>query len=270
MTTALAAPTVVLRSDANPTPRAEVSVAPVGDTATFTVLRSDPSGTVTVRGGYRQAAAGAVALVVDYELPFGVPVTYAVVAYSAAGAASPQSPWSAPVTLANPVCPWLADSIVPASALPVSPTDWSARDHARVSTVLWPVTADSAVVLANARPRPSSTIQLLTYTDGEAARLRTVLASATAIFRPPSTWGWPGGYVYLDAVTETRLSPRKPTDQRRFWDMTMIPVVAPPPVLVVTVVNWAMVVDLYNTWADLVNTKDTWLDVVRNPDPGSP
>jgi hypothetical protein len=270
MTTTLAAPTVVLRSDAAPAPRAEVTVTPVGDTATVSVLRSDPAGTLTVRGGYRQPSAGGATLVVDYEIPFGVPVRYAVIAYNAAGAASPQSPWSAPVTMPDPVCPWLADSLVPTSAIRISPTDWSTRNHTRESTVLWPVTTDSAVVLANTKPRPTSVMQLLTYTAGEAARLLTVLAATTVIFRPPSQWDWPGGYYYLDGVDETRLSPKVPTDERRLWDMTFVPVIAPPPVLIVTVVTWGVVLGYYNTWADLINAKHSWLDVVRNPDPGSP
>lgn len=270
MTTTLAAPVVVLRNDANPTPRAEITVTPAGDTATFSVLRSDPSGTSTVRGGYRQPAAGGPALVVDYELPFGVSVTYAAVAYSATGAASPQSPWSPPVTLPNPTCPWFADAVVPASAMQITPTDWTTRDHDRVSTVLWPVTADSAVVLANVLPRPSSAMEILTYTSSEAARLRTILGAATAILRPPSTWGWPGGYVYPDAITETRVYPTRPTDPRRRWSLTFIPVISPPPALVVSVSNWAAVKAFYNTWADLLATKNTWLDVIRNPDPGSP
>lgn len=271
MTTALAAPTVVAYNDPMPTPRVEVTVVTVSDTATYTLVRSDPSGTVTVRGGYRHPAAGGPSIVVDYEAPFGVPVSYSVTAYDSTGAASVPSPWSnPPVTLPDPTCPWLADAVVPASAVTVSPTVWAARQHTRTSSVLWPVTADSAVVIANTKPRPTSDIQLLTYTNGEAARLRTVLAAATAIFRPPSTWDWPGGYVYLDAITETRLSPKKPTDQRRLWDMTMVPVLAPPPVLIVTVVNWAAVVGFYATWGALKATKATWLAVVRNPDPGSP
>lgn len=53
MTTALAAPTVVAYNDPMPTPRVEVTVVTVSDTATYTLVRSDPSGTVTVRGGYR-------------------------------------------------------------------------------------------------------------------------------------------------------------------------------------------------------------------------
>lgn len=270
MTTALAAPTVVARNDAAPTPRVEITVTTVADTVTYTVYRSGPSGTVTVRGGYRLTAAGGPALVIDYEAPFGVAVRYAVIAYDAAGRPSPQSPWSAPVTLADPVCPWIADAVVPATAMPVSPTIWAQRDHTREATVLWPVTADAAVVVANVRPRPTSDMQVLTYTNNESAKLRTVLAAATAIFRPPSTWDWPGGYVYLDGVVEQRLTPKVPTDPRRLWDMTLVPVLSPPPVLIVSVVNWATVTGFYGTWADLLNNKASWLAVLRNPDPGAP
>lgn len=270
MTAALVAPTVVTRIDAAPTPRAEVTIHPVADTFTYTITRTDTSGTTVVRGAYRARAAGSVALIVDYELPFGQPVTYAVTAYDMNGVASAVSPSSAPVTLPDPSCPWLADALAPTSAMQVTPTEWVTRDHERVASILWPVTADAAAVVANVRPRPTSDMQVLTSTDAEAAALRVILAATTAILRPPSTWQWPGGYVYLDAVTETRTAPKRPTDPHRLWDMTLVPVLAPPPVLVVPVVTWARVESLYATWAALVAAKATWLDVVRNPDPGSP
>jgi hypothetical protein len=51
-------------------------------TATF--YRSDGSRTWTVRGGVRRSVAGGVALV-DWEAPFGVPVTYRAEQFDAAG-----------------------------------------------------------------------------------------------------------------------------------------------------------------------------------------
>lgn len=245
-------------------------MATAADTVSVMVERTDHTGTVVVRGAYRIKVAGPTAVAVDYELPFGEPVTYAVTAYDAAGNPSARSPVSAPATLPDPECPWIADAIAPSTAMQVSPTEWATREHTRAAAVLWPITADAAVVVANIRPLPTSDIQVLTWTDADAARLRAILAASAVIFRPPSSWGWTVGYVYIDAVTESRVYPKTPTLPHRLWDATMVPILAPPPILIVPVVTWAAVNSLYATWAAVKAAKATWQDLLRNPNPGSP
>jgi hypothetical protein len=269
MTTQLAPPTVQAINTPDPCPRVEITVTPAADTVTVTVYRTDPTGTYEVRGGFRHPVAGPE-IVVDYEAPFGRPLTYTVTAYDAAGTPGPRSLPSAIVLLPDPLCPWLADVLIPSTALAVAPVDWADQDHSRKNTQLWPSTADAAVVVSNVRPRATSPITIFTYTDGEAGRLLQVLSAAAVILRPPASWTWPGGTYYADAVTETRYAPKRPADQRRIWGFTLVPVLAPPATLSQSPITWARVVALYSTWADLIAAKPTWFEVLRNPDPGSP
>jgi hypothetical protein len=267
VTAALPGPVAAAANDHTPCPRVQVTITPAGGVSTATLWRTDPAGTTVVRGGYRVTLTGP-ALVTDYEAPFGVTLTYTAVGYDAAGTAGPASPPSAPVTLADPVCPWLAAALVPATARQVTPFAWSTRKHTRENTVLWPVTGDAAIVLANTRPRPSSDLGLVTDTDAQAADLLAMLEAPTLVWRPPSTWGWSGGHVYAADVTEDRHKPKTAADPRRLWTFTLIPVRTPDPTLVENPTTWAQVYSFYPTWAALPAAKATWLDVQRNPDPG--
>lgn len=267
MTAVLPAPAVLPLSDAAPCPRVQITITPAVDTATVTVWRTDPVGTSVVRGGYRVPLTGP-AVVTDYEAPFGVTLTYTAVGYDDAGIPGPASPPSAPVTLPDPTCPWLAAALAPATSRQVTPHIWETRAHTREATVLWPATGDAAIVLANTRPRPSSELGLFTTTDAEAADLLAMLEAPTLTWRPPAAWGWSGGHMYAADVVETRYVPKKAADPRRLWTFTLIPVRTPDPTLVENPTTWAQLFSYYPTWAAVLAAKATWLDVQRNPDPG--
>lgn len=267
MTTAPAAPVAVARTTANPCPRVEVTITPAGDNATITLWRTDPTGSSIVRGGDRVPVSGPV-LVVDYEAPFGVAVTYAAIGYSAAGEASPSSPSSAPVTLAVTGCPWVQDPTDPGTAMVWQLAEWPQRTHGRDDETLWPVTSDVAVVLTGPRRQPTSTMTVLTRAAAQAAALLLLTDLPVILVRTDAAWRWRGGYFATGEVVENPHVVGVPTDQDRFWQVPLTPVAPAPAGGVVAYNSWADVVDLYPTWAAVVATKPSWLELVRNPDPG--
>jgi hypothetical protein len=268
VTATLAAPAVTARTDPHPCPRVEVTVTVQPDTASVTVFRHDATGQATVRGSIRSPVTDPL-VITDFETPFGQAVTYTVTAYDAAGIPALPSPPSAPVTVPDPTCPWLADTIDPASARQVTPYDWQLQHHTRESAILWPASGTAAIVIANVRPRATSDLGVITYTPVEAADLVAMLEAPALIWRPPSSWGWPGGHVYADKVDEARYT-KKATDARRLFTFTLVPVNAPDATLFRPTSTWRQVAAFYPSWAAVVSAKATWADLVRNPDPGAP
>jgi hypothetical protein len=267
VTAALPAPVAAPVTTPDPCPRVQITITPAADTATATLWRNDPGGAVVVRGGYRVPLTGP-ALVTDVEAPFGIPLTYTATGYDSGDVAGPPSPPSNTVVLPDPQCPWLAAALAPATARMVTTYEWESRQHTREAAVLWPATGDAAIVLANTRPRPSSTVGVLTRTATEATDLLAMLEAPTLIWRPPASWGWAGGHYYASDVVEARYAPKQAADTRRLWTFTLIPVRTPDPTLTDPVTTWAQVMSFYPTWAAVTAAKATWLDVLRNPDPG--
>jgi hypothetical protein len=269
MTATMPAPAAVAADAGPPCPRVEVTLTAAVDTATATLTRHSAAGATPVRGGHRVSVSGA-AIINDYEAPLGVPVTYTAVAYNSAGQPAVPSPPSAPVTLADPECPWLHAALRPATALQVTPTSWATRAHTREASILWPATGTAAIAVVNVRPRPTTPLGLLTRTVAEADELLAVLNDPNLLFRPPSTWGWPGGISYAADVAEARYAPTRPVDERRLWTMTLVPVLDPPASLVEPVTTWGQVVSFYPTWSDVLAVKATWLRLIASADPGTP
>jgi hypothetical protein len=267
MTAALVAPVAVAYTDAAPCPRVGVTVTPKADTLSVTVWRTTTAGRVQVRGASRRVVSGPT-VVTDYEVPFGTPATYAVVAYDAAGTASPISPSSAPVTLLVTGCPWVHDPTDPASATRWQASVWDARTFDRDSAELWPITSDVAVALTGARRQPGSTLTVLTRSTDDAARLLALTDVPVIMIRTDYRWRWRGGYFTVGDVTD-RGRVTDMTVEDELWDLPLTPTGMPPPDLLSAVHDWAEVVRLYPTWAAVVAAKPSWAALVANPDPGA-
>lgn len=108
-------PVLTAYTDEDPCPRVEVLITHLPPTVdTVTVWRSWAGTRSVVRGGNRAEVSGAL-LLVDYEVPLGLPVTYWAVGYTAAGVPMQESP-SATVTVSAPDT-WIQDPLDPTSAM---------------------------------------------------------------------------------------------------------------------------------------------------------
>lgn len=267
MTTPPAAPTLVANEDADPCPRVEVTVEPGADNQTLTLYRQDAGGSSPVRGGWRIEVSGP-ALVVDYEVPFGQPVTYFAVGYDADGNASAPGPASQPVTVDSGGCPWVQDPTNPESAARWQVVDWEGMEYGRSATVLRPMLSPTAIAVIGVRQEPESEMVARTTTDSAAAALRALCAVPVLLIRPDPSWGWPARYWLVGDLTETRQAPHTGDDPRRLWTLPLTAVDAPSATLLTFPYVWADVVAYWDTWADLIAGKATWLDVMRDPAPG--
>jgi hypothetical protein len=269
MTTTPGAPTATGHTDALPCPRVDVVLTPPGGVATVTVNRNSTDGKVPVRAAVRRPVSGGPLIVTDFEAPFGVPLTYSVIAYDVGGVPSTESAVSNTVTLNVATgCPWAIDPSNPSMAMQWTALEWPSREYEREMSPLWPMIADQAIVITGRRRQPASTIEVLTRTAGEALTIRALADTPVIQLRTPTSWVWRGGYFAIGDLTETALY-FDPTSADMQWTTELIPTARPDPALFYPVYTWQDVKDFYTSWAALITAKATWLEVQRNPDPGA-
>lgn len=120
MTTTPPAPTLTTSTDADPCPRVEVVIATMpGDADTITIYRTWRGQRSIVRGAENAEVAGDH-LVIDYEVPLGVPVAYSSVTYDVAGIPSQESTSTTTTVTVDDV--WIQDALDPGTAIQVGLT----------------------------------------------------------------------------------------------------------------------------------------------------
>ena len=212
MTTTPIAPTVVAYTNANPVPRTQVTSTMPGDAVTFTLYRIAAGNRVVVRGAVRALAASNQ--VFDYEVPFGIPITYQVITYDAGGIPSQASPASTPVTVAA-TDGWLQDPLDPTSGISISLSGPTAPFFTNASWTELRYTMDSSLMvlsgdayplaLGNVRRAASDVpIEIAVDTPAQANDVRELLAEAfPLLLRVPADVGFLGGAVYFAAADVT-------------------------------------------------------------------
>lgn len=112
---------MIVTATATATPQPQVNLLvdamPAG-TAYVTIYRSFAGERGVVRDANRAATGGALSRpYADYDVPFGVPVTYSAYAFSTAGAQLALA--SSGVVQVNVSVPWISDPLAPGRAIPV-------------------------------------------------------------------------------------------------------------------------------------------------------
>ena len=195
-------PTVEL---GNTPPRVRLNItASAGETST-TVTRLDPDGdTVPVRtedGGPLPISAG-VGLLYDYEMPYGLSVTYS----------SLESPGtvSAQVTAAESQI-WLVHVGVPALSVPVelNADSFAEEEWGAEQGVYWPLGGEFPIVHTDGqRKAPASSVVVRTHTLDELEAVRTLLSDmGTLLLNVPVSLGLgvDACYVAVGPVRNRRL-----------------------------------------------------------------
>lgn len=273
MTTKPPAPTVTGHEDASPCPRAEVVVSPMpSDAAKVTVWRNYGGRREIVRGARNARVAGDF-LVVDYEVPLGVPVFYTATTASSTGVASALSDASGAVFVTSATA-WIQDALDPLSAMPVSlgtrqdgvPTLVndslaSVVYGADVST-LTVVGRSAPIGLGTARRDASGVgLELLTDDDSTGDQLMALLDQAfpLCVRTPPEVRALPGlAYLALGDVSRRPL-----LGGGDLWSFAG-DTVAPPGLSVVREPRtWSDVLNEASTWDALLTTYPKWIDLQR-------
>lgn len=224
---------VTLDPEASP-PRAEITINWVG-VASATLIRTDPNGeTLPVRTAEPATLTSGAWSGFDYELPYGVGITYKL---SAAG----QTTEPSVITGVFNVPPaWRSALIQPAAPVLSVPI----RLHeGTTATVTRAARRASLAVLNRARPivvtdvRESRSAQLVIWCDtlDERDGLDSLIADGSALrlaCDPRLGWDVPQCYVSIGDVTEARAVPGMPDVAYRIVTLPFLevdrPVTAPP------------------------------------------
>lgn len=249
----------------NTPPRVKVDVTDSGTPAInqVTVTRTDAAGNTSVvrtpDGGPLQlvtSGSNRVATVYDYEMSYGVGVTYST--------SEQPANKSGQVTVAA-VSAWLVHPGVPARSMPVEfrINSFDEESLAVNAGVFWPMGRRNAVVVSDgARHAGTSSFIVGTETLAELANLRALVADAGVLqLNVPVSLGMgvDTQYVFVQDVLVKRRSDIGTAPQR---DVTMpyVPVDAPVGGSQAQY-TWADVVARFATWQDLINANATWAAV---------
>ena len=186
-----------------------------------------------VRGATGVAVNGTTASVIDYEAPNGVAAQYRARAARISGGVSITSAW----VLSN-VTMWRDDAACSGMWLkdPAHPSR-NMRLDAQQPDVLYdrpvgvfrPIGSRFPVVVSDVLQAGSTTMTIVTRTDGEAASLRQIVQAAVLLFQTPSVAGWQYGsrYAAPGALQEAHTNPAH-LSQVRVWTLALVEVARPP------------------------------------------
>ena len=248
---------------ANWPPRVKIDVTDTGTPAinSVTVTRVDPAGNTSVvrtpTGGPLQLVTSGstrVGTVYDYEVPYGVPVTYSTSERPAV--VTPQR--TVPETRV-----WLVHPGVPDRSVPVIVAGLSERVRTVTRGVHRPMDRKNPIVITDGRRHSAEqTITVRTVSDSGRAAMDALLDDATVLLlNIPATkqWGMDACYIAVGDVTESRLVPWGQQPMRH-WLLPFVVVDAPAGGSQ-SQWTWADVMATYSTWAQLIAANPTWADL---------
>lgn len=180
---------------------------------------------------------------VDYEAPFDLACEYR--ATTPAEGTSPTATASVPSGGRD----WLRSVAMPALSRPVSIERFDALERQLAAEEHRPLGGSAPVVVIDARLSAAGTLELVTWTDGEAGWLRAFLdESVLALLGGPPANGWLDGmYVRLGTYVEARIGGA--TEPARRFAIDVLEVARPD----VTVGYRGMW-----TWQDHIDAGHTW------------
>lgn len=245
--------------DSPPSIQIDVTVTPQVQN-TIRVMRVEESGSGTpVRTGDPATLVAGEWTGLDYEAPYGVPVTYRVTLDNGLVATSNA------VTLEPAEQNWLIHPGIPSLSRPVRVSEF--RDRVRsTATGVHMVLGRSTPVIITDGVRQAPTFPLTLYTVGldEEAALLALLADSSPLLLQTHRPGYPRRDYYWISVGEvTQSEPGMYGEGTDLWTLPCTVVTAPTG-LQQSPWTWRDVVDGYATWGDVLAAYPTWRDVVIN------
>ena len=249
-------------------PRVKLVVADTGspEITDVTVTRLHPytGVTSTVRTYDGEAlhllleGAGREATLYDYEVPYGVEVTYSTVEY----------PDVTATATVNESRVWLVDPGVPELSMPVTVAEFGDRTRPTARGVFRPLGRRNAVTVSDGqRGSAEGVLTLRAHSDSERSAIDSLIDNAgTLLLNVPVSIGWgiDACYVSFGDSTEARLIEYAAEPSRYFalpYVVTDAPVGGSQ-----SQRTWADVIAEYPTWADLLAAQPTWAHVLAPTD----
>jgi hypothetical protein len=238
--------------------RLEVDGLPA-PTDTFTITRTAPSGNVAaVRGAVGVPVTGPTMIVRDYELPFDLPVVYAVTVYDGADVVAEAS---ATFEIVWDGCEaWLVDLAHPTNSLPLVVESIKELDFGIAAGVHRVLNRRAPVLTTLPAWTPSTELIVLTDTLTERDQVRALYGSGYPfLLRTSPELGVGNLYLGLTEFVEERFLSPGAAPERRFR-AACVQVERPDPALYVPLApnTYANVAALYASYADLLAAVGTY------------
>lgn len=243
--------------------RLTVNASQVAGAADAVITRTSTStGTAPVRQANPLPLTGGIALVYDYEAPYGMLVTYSVTVRNAAGGTVASG--VAAATLAVPR-PWLVHPGVPSLSVELPKVKALAERTRKVNQgVHEPLGRAMPIVVTDGRRKAvTSTLTVRTRTLLELDRLTALLDDTSPLLlNVPATLGWgvTAEYVAVGDTTESR-DLDVGADPYRLWTFPYM-VVAAPVGNVQAQRTYANVVAEATTYTQVLEQSPTYLAVI--------
>lgn len=260
---------ITLIDDMSPAPRATVLIESedVSPSAVkLDVLQVSGGVERIVRSGQGLAAAGGV-FVTDYEIPFGVQVTYQARQYDSAGGVVGLTPSRTVQLDVDASSVVIQDPFAPTSALRVEAEGGFAGQVGRTrDTALYRVGRETVALSRELSLVRDASLLLATRTVADADKLLAVLSASPLLVRSmPSAVRLPGlFYCAVSAVNEIPMDVQWGGSWVR-WALSADEVSRPTIPVLQPAVTWQRYVNAFVTWQDMIDAYPTWLDAIRNP-----
>lgn len=248
---------------ANHPPRVRLTITDTGSPAinAVTVTRTDAGGNVgivkTVDGEPLPLIGSTTrsAIIYDYLMPYGVPVTYSTT----------EKPLVTAAAVVNEGRVLLVHPGVPDRSMAVKVAGLGPRRRPVSRGVFRPLGRRNALTITDGqRKSAESVLELLTRTDAERQAVDDLIDDAGVLLlnlSPAHGWGIDPCYISLGESDEGRLVPGWGAQPMRVWSFPFV-VVDEPEGGSQSQWTWQDVMDAYPTWAALMAAQPTWADVL--------
>jgi hypothetical protein len=216
---ALPVPTIALAIE-TPVQAVKVTVGVPAGTERLDISRVGPSGTVAyVRQGYAMVIASAPTTVVlrDFEVPFGVPMTYTATVYKADGSQA-ASASAVPITVTPPsLDPWLTDLTRPLNSQPVTVEKLDPMAYEQPLGLHRVLERRSPVVTADLAWTPNAELVFVTLDGDSGIKARDALGNGVPVLLRTLPEQGPGNmYLIMTGWSIARVSRVATRPERRF------------------------------------------------------
>lgn len=267
------ASTATSHDDMDPQPRVDLVIDPVDldvATDTITVLQMSKWGQLAVRSASRRSVTGGFA-VTDYEVPPGVPVTYRVEQFDAAGVSLGYALLDLPARVDIPVG-WavISDPLAPGNAVLLRAESQFAGALKRSRATSFYSAGFDTIALSGLQTKLQDVVlRCVTESEQDRAALETITSVSMLVVRTMPQMRLPGSlYAVVPEVVMDPFDAHVGGDTD-VWDLVGQEVSRPALDIIVPVYTWQDIIDYYATWSALIADRATWLDVIRNPPPSA-
>lgn len=261
-------PTLTAYATMDPQPRVQVAFDEAEldpATVTISVLQISDAGEVVVRDADRRSALGGF-VVVDYEVPLGLLVTYQAREFDVNGAVVGLTD-SASVTVSIPVgMVVVSDPLASGRAVLVQAAQgFLSEISASRPLTRYQVGRSTVALMGELRLPTGIPLPVVTFDDASSDALYEILAEGSALFRMMPAMGIRRPlYVSVGSVGQVFVGFPAGASVTT-WPVVADEISRTDLDTILPAVTWQRYVDAFDTWQDMIDVYTTWLDAITDP-----